>query len=150
MSAIKLLAAHGIDLSPFQAPSKPLPSPYEGAKDKDKVIYLPSVKGSIYDYKDDKDFMTFWTAWPSSCRKGSPVEAFKAWKDKKPPLDLCLSVIAWKKKTDLWTNRDDKGKDYIKGPSVWINNGGWLEEKERGRGTGRGDGYVPTKEDMAF
>lgn len=150
LSALKLLSQHGIDTSPFQAPSEGLASPYQGVKDKDKDISLPSVKGSLYDYKKDEDFMKFWAAWPSSCRKGSPVEAFKAWRDKKPPLDLCLSVIAWKRKTDAWTAVDAKGKDYIKGPAAWINIGGWLEEKESGRGMGRGDGYIPTKSEMEF
>lgn len=143
-SVVKVLVARGIDPSPFQAPSEGLASPYQGVKDKDKDSSTRSVKVSLLDYERDENFMRFWKAWPSSCRKGSPVEAYKVWKTHNPPIDLCLSVIEWKKKSDLWTSVDPKGKDYIKGPAAWLNIAGWLEEKQSTRGKGTGEVYTPS------
>lgn len=99
------------------------------------------------DPRQDADFMAFWKAWPKSCRRGSPKKAHKAWVKHKPPLQDCLDTLAWKCKSKLWTDIGPDGKDFIPMPSSWIGDWGWQEEKESGRGNGRGDGYAPPKYD---
>jgi hypothetical protein len=78
-------------------------------------------------WESDEAFKSFWQAWPRSSRKGSPVEAYKAWIKASPPIDKVLETLAWKKKSEDWAIRPD-GKDFIKMPSTWLNNAGWLEE----------------------
>jgi hypothetical protein len=128
-SALAILEKHGYS-SPLQAPTKPLPSPMQGAKDKDKDKDKDSISKTLKPasgWEASPDFVRFWQAWPRSSRKGSPVEAYKAWVKATPPIDKVLETLAWKKKTEDWAVRPD-GKDFIKMPSTWLNNSGWLEE----------------------
>lgn len=68
------------------------------------------------------EFESFWTAYPRKEAKGS---AFKAWQKQKPPLSVCLSALAWQKKSDQWTK--DAGS-FIPHPASWINARRWEDE----------------------
>ena len=92
----------------------------------------PKPAASAKEFEKDEDFMKFWNTWPRSCRKGSPVPAFKAWQKAQPPLDQVLAFLAWKKKTPAWTGTDQAGKDFIPMPSTFLNGAGWLEQRESG------------------
>lgn len=86
------------------------------------------VKKKEQPWEACADFVSFWRAWPRSVRKGSPVEAYKAWLKASPPLEQVLATLAWKKRSDLWTRKDENGNDFILGPAKFLNNAGWLEE----------------------
>lgn len=105
----------------------------------------PKPLSASADPAKDADFMTFWRAWPKSCRRGTPKKAYGAWCKHKPPLQACLDTLAWKCKSKIWTDTDAQGKDFIPMPSSWLNDWGWTEEKESGRGRGTGDGGSTTK-----
>lgn len=125
VSACKILESFGI-----QAPTKPLPSPYQGAKDKDKDTSIPIT--DLNPTNRESDFDIFWKAYPRKVSKG---DAIKAWAKQKPPLDACLAALAWQRKQAQWLK---EGGDWIPYPASWINDFRWLDEKESGRGNGTG------------
>lgn len=108
-SALKILAASGL-----QAPTKPLPSPLEGdkVKDKDKATLLTV----------NLDFEQFWKAYPNKVGK---AKALDAWRKYNPPLEAVLKTLAVFVTTPQWTK--DNG-EYIPHPTTWLNRQGWTDE----------------------
>ena len=109
--------AHGsvINILEKEGAYKPLITPLQGRKDMDK------------DKEKDKDseFNAFWTAYP---KKSDKKNALRAWGKHKPPLDKCLSTLAWQVKSEAWLKADpisgQKGA-FIPMPTTWINGGRW-------------------------
>jgi hypothetical protein len=132
-SALKLLASFNIDTSPFQAPSKPLPSPFEGAKDKDKDITikeLDSLSIKIKDNsisndskKDKVEFTMFWDIYPKRVAK---QDAIRAWSKLTPQeQETALKVIPRHKDTPDWKKEDGK---FIPYPATWLNGRRWEDQ----------------------
>lgn len=71
-------------------------------------------------------FDRFWEAWPNKVGK---LAAERAWKNKKPPIDLVLKAITWQQNTKSW--KKDEG-EFIPHPATWINGGRW-EDQPKGR-----------------
>lgn len=114
-SAVKILEAHGYDSSPYLDPTKPLPRPYQGSKDKDK-----DALSEVLDLKGAFD--TFWEAYP---RKVAKAHALAMWQKHKPPLDACLKTIAWQRRSEDWVKENGK---WIPHPGSWLNDGRWHDE----------------------
>lgn len=114
-SAVKILVAHGYEASPYLDPSKPLPRPIQGSKDKDKDISSEGL-----DLKEA--FNRFWDFYP---KKVAKAHALSMWQKHKPPLELCLGTLAWQRRSEDWTK--DGGK-YIPHPGSWLNDGRWNDE----------------------
>jgi len=107
-SAIAILNSRGL-----QAPTKPLPSPYQGDKDKDK------------DKNKDlelSDFEQFWKAYPN---KKAKQDAIKAWGQVKPDLQATLKALSWQRRQEQWTK--DKGA-FIPLPASWLRGKRWEDE----------------------
>jgi hypothetical protein len=83
-------------------------------------------------------FEEFWGAYPKRRGRGA---ALAQWNSLKPDLQVCLNTLRWQRVDVEWTK--DNGK-WIPWPQKWIKEQRWLDEKESGRGTGRGDGWAPT------
>lgn len=73
--------------------------------------------------KDSKDtgFSVFWLAYP---KKTGKVNAVKAWKKLKPPLDKCLLTLKWQVNSPEWLK---EAGQYIPYPATWINAGQWQD-----------------------
>lgn len=65
------------------------------------------------------EFALFWKAYPKKTGKKS---AFKAWKKLNPPLEKCISSLAWQIKSEQWLK--DFGQ-FIPYPASWLNAGRW-------------------------
>jgi hypothetical protein len=74
--------------------------------------------------RNDKNFDSFWSAYPVKKGKGN---AEKSWEKLKPDLQAVLTAIEAQKKTDQWTK--DKGK-FIPYPATWLNGKRWEDEVE--------------------
>jgi len=71
-------------------------------------------------------FDVFWKAYP---RKVGKSEARKSWektKQKRPPIDIILTVIERQKRSDQWCK--DGGR-FIPYPARWLNQGRWEDEE---------------------
>jgi hypothetical protein len=83
---------------------------------------LRSIKKHEKETTTSVEFDTFWAAYP---RKTGKDCAAKSWSTKKPPLDKCLSTLAWQITCEQWVK---EGGKYIPMPATWINQGRWLDE----------------------
>lgn len=83
-----------------------------GDGDVDGDVSIPQPKAS-------GEFAIFWEAYP---KKVGKLDAEKAWKTKKPPLETCLQAIQSQKQSQQWTR--DEGQ-FIPHPATWIRQGRW-------------------------
>lgn len=70
----------------------------------------------------DDGFIEFYNSYP---KKKNRIDAEKAWRKIKPPIDDVLKALEWQKQSDQWTK---KGGEFIPYPASYINAGGWLDE----------------------
>ena len=70
----------------------------------------------------NEDFERFYSAYP---KKKSRIDAEKAWKKVKPPIEYVLKALEWQKLSAQWIK--NKG-EYIPYPASYINSGGWMNE----------------------
>jgi hypothetical protein len=86
-------------------------------------------KGRKGSKSSSNGFDQFWTEYPKKVGKQA---ALRAWKNKKPPLDLVLKAISWQRNSKEW--KKDNG-EYIPHPATWINAGRW-EDQPQSQGGG--------------
>ncbi len=91
----------------------------ETETEKENTPLPPKTGGGECERKKSAEypeaFETFWAAYPKKTGKGA---ALKAWKNSKPPLDACLSALAWQKRSEQWLK--DSGQ-FIPNPATWLN-----------------------------
>lgn len=97
--------------SPFEAPSNPLPRGNSKSNS--------SSKGYT------EEFETFWKAYPKGKNKG---DAFKAWKQERPPIADVLTALEWQVKMPDWTK--ERGK-FVPYPGSYIRARGWEDDKQK-------------------
>ena len=86
-------------------------------RDRVKRDRVEKEKQPLFDKSNG--FMEFWKVYP---RRTGKDAALKSWKVKTPPLDKCLSTLAWQIKSSQWTKDDGQ---FIPMPATWINQGRW-------------------------
>jgi len=89
-----------------------------------EMVMEDTKKKPSKDKKDDKNFFTFWSAYPVKKGKGN---AEKSWEKLQPDIEVVLSAIEAQKKTDQWVK--DNGK-FIPYPATWLNQRRWEDEVE--------------------
>ena len=72
-----------------------------------------------------EDFCQFWAHYPKE-RRQNKGEAWKAWKDIRPPLYAVLNTLAWQVKSQQWLQ---EGGKYIPMPTTYINKRKWQDEQ---------------------
>ena len=86
---------------------------------------LPQERGTLNYKKDNlkdnlKDTVSFSKFWESYPRKKFRAYALKAWVEKAPPLDKCLSALTWQIQSEDW-----KKPVFIPNPAKWIEGECW-------------------------
>ena len=77
---------------------------------------------SILSRAQEDAFAAFWSAYP---KKRGKLDAKRAWKARKPPLQKVLNTLAGLSASHEW--RKDNGQ-FIPYPASWLNAGGWDDE----------------------
>ena len=70
----------------------------------------------------DKDFPTFWNAYPQKVGKRA---AESKWKQLKPDLATCLQAIENQRRGEPWQKENGK---FIPYPATWLHQGRWEDE----------------------
>lgn len=112
------------------APSKPLASPFVGAKDKDKdkdniELNLGENAKRGYDVFDQ-----FWKSYPKKVGKGAAQKAWSKIKEPVGTIDLILGALCWQRGCEQW--KKDNGQ-FIPNPATYLNQRRWEDEPVKGR-----------------
>jgi phage replication O-like protein O len=86
---------------------------------------LPQERGTLNYKKDNlkdnlKDTVSFSKFWEIYPKKKFRAYALKAWLEKAPPLDKCLSALTWQISSEDWKN-----PAFIPNPAKWIEGECW-------------------------
>lgn len=84
----------------------------------ERVVKVPA------DYKKDPAFMQFYNAYP---RHDAPGDAYKAWKQVKPDLQLILEALSWQRREPGW----NKERCFIPLPATYLRGRQFENERPR-------------------
>lgn len=106
---------------------KPLTSPLEGAKDKEKEKDSLEEGGAGEETKNQypESFERFWSAYPKRRSKG---DAFKAWRALKPTSEQVSRILAAIDRAKTSEDWKKDGGQFIPYPATWLRAQGWEDE----------------------
>ncbi len=100
-----------------------MPSPINGAKDKDKAQVQDKVQAKAKEVTTLDDFAKFYSAYPNHKAK---QDALKAWLQVAPALEAVLAALAWQRKQEDWTK---EGGKFVPLPATYLRGRRWEDEK---------------------
>ena len=97
---------------------------FENPKKLNKEKEEEKEEGKEDSYNPQTPFGRFWDAYP---KKVGKIDAERAFKKVKVPIDKLLSAIETQKRSDQWQKQ---GGQFIPNPATWLNQGRWDDQVE--------------------
>ena len=98
-----------------------MPNDAKHAKDKDKDKDKDKEKNT--NARESSAFDRFWAAYP---KKVGKLDAQKAFRQVKAPVEMLIASIEKQKNTSQWTNENGR---FIPNPATWLRQGRWMDEE---------------------